>query len=185
MKLLKLAAILTLPLLGACSDYHYKNYQGDWAPEKLHPVDLSNNAPDAVLVYFDTWRERELGVPFHRLALAVEVDGVTLPGAGRQSILNVSGEQALKLSPGKHSLRWCNVSMNALGTGGAFCNEGADDVEFKAGRRYLVSYRLTASTRGVGPNYSTQYRTHSSIKDLDSQEIIYPSAGTGTLISND
>lgn len=135
-------------------------------------------------MYFDTWRERELGVPFHRLALAFEVDGVSLPGAGRHSILNVTGEQALKLSPGKHSLRWCNVSMNALGTGGAFCNEGADDVEFKAGQRYVVTYRLSASTQGVGPNYSTQYHTYSSIRNLATQEIIYPPAGTGTLISN-
>lgn len=185
MKWLKLTAVLTLPLLGACSDYHYKNYQGDWAPEKLQSVDLSNGAPDAALVYFDTWRERELGVPFHRLALAMEVDGVPLPGAGRHSILNVTGEQALKLAPGKHSLRWCNVSMNALGTGGAFCNNGADDVEFKAGQRYVVTYRLTASTKGIGPNYSTQYHTYSSIKNLDTQEIIYPPVGTGTLISNE
>jgi len=178
MKLLKLAAVLTLPLLGACSsDYHYKDYQGDWAPEKLHPVDLSNNAPDAALVYFDTWRERELGIPFHRLVLALEVDGVKLPGAGRTSILNVTGEQALKLSPGKHSLRWCNVSMNALGTGGAFCNNGADDVDFKPGQCYVVTFRLTASTKGVGPNYSTEYRTYSSIRNLDTQEVIFPVPG--------
>lgn len=116
MKVLKLAVACVFPLLGACSDYHYKNYQGDWAPEKMQPVDLSDNHPNAALVYFETFRVRELGVPFHRLVLATEVDGVALPGAGRRSILDVSGEQALKLAPGKHSLRWCNVSMNALGT---------------------------------------------------------------------
>ncbi|WP_339437290.1 hypothetical protein [Pseudomonas sp. EL_65y_Pfl1_R32] len=131
-------------------------------------------------MHFDTWRERELGVPFHRLVLAVEVDGQPLPGAGRRSILDVSGEQALKLTSGKHSLRWCNVSMNALGTGGAFCNKGADDVDFKAGQRYVVTYRLTASTKGigpVGPNYSTEYRTYSSIRNLDTQEVIFPLPG--------
>ncbi|WP_224770905.1 hypothetical protein [Pseudomonas sp. FEN] len=84
-----------------------QNYQGDWAPEQLKPYDLSDNASDAALVYFDTIRYRALGVPFHRLLLATDVDGLRIKGAGRRSILDVSGEQALKLKPGKHSLRWC------------------------------------------------------------------------------
>ncbi|WP_256349382.1 hypothetical protein [Pseudomonas gingeri] len=64
-----------------------------------------------------------MGVPLHRLLLATDVDGQRIKGAGRRSILDVSGEQALKLKPGKHSLKWCWLSMNALGTGGALCNE--------------------------------------------------------------
>ncbi|WP_256579592.1 hypothetical protein [Pseudomonas sp. NC02] len=145
----------------------------------MQPVDLSDNHPNAALVYFETFRVRELGVPFHRLVLATEVDGVALPGAGRRSILDVSGEQALKLAPGKHSLRWCNVSMNALGTGGAFCNKGADDVVFAGGQRYVVTFRMTASTKGYPGAYSVEYRTYSTIKNLDTQEVIFPLEGQG------
>ncbi len=113
-------ALLAATLTTACSNnYHYKDYQGEWAPELMKPYDLSDNTIDAPVVYFATIKYRALGVPFHRLLLATAVDDQPLPGAGRRSILDVSGMQALKLTPGKHSLAWCWVSMNALGTGGA------------------------------------------------------------------
>nr|WP_288257079.1 hypothetical protein [uncultured Pseudomonas sp.] len=93
-------------LMTACSNYQDKDYQGNWAPESMTPDDPSNNTPDAPVVYFATTRYRALGVPFHRLLLATHVDGQQLPDAGRHSILDVSGKQALRLTPGKHSLSW-------------------------------------------------------------------------------
>lgn len=173
------AAIMLTALLGGCSSYHYKDYQGDWAPEQMTPFDLSDNAPDAPVVYFATVRYRDLGVPFHRLLLATHVDDQLLEGAGRASILNVSGKQALKLTPGKHSLRWCWTSMNALGTGGAQCNQEARDVEFKAGRRYIVDFRNSTSIVGAPGRESMRIHIKSTIRDLDSEEVVYPVFGSG------
>lgn len=80
---LKLSAVLLAAIFTtACSNYHYKDYQGEWAPESMTPYDLSNNAPDAALVYFATTQFRAIGVPFHRLLLATQVDDQPLPGAG-------------------------------------------------------------------------------------------------------
>lgn len=60
---LKLPAVLLIAgLTTACSNYHYKDYQGDWAPELMTPYDLSNNAVNAPVVYFATTRFRGLGV---------------------------------------------------------------------------------------------------------------------------
>jgi hypothetical protein len=174
MKKLRFAALLVFAFLSACSDYHYKNYQGDWAPEKLKPYDMSNNAPDAARVYFDTVRLRMLGVPFHRLMLATAVDGKQIEGAGRRSILDVSGEQALKLSPGKHSLRWCLVSMNAMGTGGALCDFAANGLNFEAGKRYVVTFHDTEKVKGTPGNYVQESTFSSTIKNLDTQEVIFP-----------
>ncbi|WP_248798028.1 hypothetical protein [Pseudomonas sp. MWU13-2105] len=170
------ALLLTVALLGGCSDYHYKNYQGDWAPEQLKPYDLSDNASEAALVYFDTIRYRALGVPFHRLLLATDVDGLRIKGAGRRSILDVSGEQALKLKPGKHSLRWCWLSMNALGTGGAMCNFAAADVEFRPGQRYVVTFQTDENIKGPPGRQELEIKVQSSIKNLDTKEVIFPPA---------
>ena len=126
----KLLALLAFMSLAACSTYHYKDYQADWSPDKMVPYDLSNHAPNSPIVYFATVRFHAIGIPFHRFLLATNVDGTLIPGAGGHSVQNISGEQALRLTPGKHSLIWCWVSMNGLGTGGAKCGLEALDVEF-------------------------------------------------------
>lgn len=172
-------AVLLAALVSGCSSYHYKDYQGDWAPQQMTPYDLSDNAPNAPLVYFATVRYRDLGIPFHRLLLATHVDDQQLEGAGRESILDVYGKQALKLTPGKHSLRWCWASMNALGTGGAKCNLEARDVEFKAGKRYIVDFRNSTSINGPAGRETMQIHIKTTIRDLDTQEVIYPDNSTG------
>ncbi|WP_231994376.1 hypothetical protein [Pseudomonas syringae group genomosp. 3] len=142
------AFLLVAGLTTACSNYHYKDYQGDWAPELMTPYDLFNNAVNAPVVYFSTTRFREPGVKFYRFLPATHLDDQLLEGAGRHSILDISGKQALRLTPGKHSLSWCLVSMNALGTGGAKCGLGARDVEFRAGQRYVVDFSTSSAING-------------------------------------
>ena len=178
---LKLPAVLLMTALStACSNYQYKDYQGDWAPESITPYDLSNNTTDAPVVYFATTRYRALGVPFHRLLLATHVDGQQLPDAGRRSILDVSGKQALQLTPGKHSLSWCWVSMNALGTGGAKCGFGAQDIEFQAGQRYVVDFSTREDSNGPPGREVSTITIKSEIRNLDTHELIYsfPTAAT-------
>jgi len=176
---LKLLAVLLMAgLTTACSNYHYKDYQGDWAPELMTPYDLSNNAANAPVVYFATTRFRGLGVKFHRLLLATHVDDQLLEGAGRRSILDVSGKQALRLTPGKHSLTWCWVSMNALGTGGAKCGFGARDVEFKAGQRYVVDFTTRDDINGPPGRQVSTITIESEIRNLDTHEVIYPLKGS-------
>lgn len=172
---LKLSAVLLAAIFTtACSNYHYKDYQGEWAPESMAPYDLSNNAPDAALVYFATTQFRAIGVPFHRLLLATHVDDQSLPGAGRASILDVSGKQALRLTPGKHSLGWCWVSMNGLGTGGAKCGFGARDVDFRAGQRYVVDFTTSNAISGPRGREVSIITIESEIRNLDTKEVIYP-----------
>lgn len=172
---LKLPAVLLMAGLStACSNYQYKDYQGDWAPEMMTPYDLSANQPNAPVVYFATTRYRALGVPFHRLLLATHVDGQLLEGAGRRSILDVSGKQALRLTTGKHSLSWCWVSMNALGTGGAKCGFGAQDVEFHSGQRYVVDFSTREDINGPPGREVSTITIKSEIRNLDTHEVIYP-----------
>ncbi|TBU91266.1 hypothetical protein DNK34_18920 [Pseudomonas dryadis] len=172
---LKLSAVLLIAALtSACSNYHYKDYQGDWAPESMTPYDLSDNAADAPVVYFATTRFRGLGVPFHRLLLATHVDDQLLEGAGRRSILDVSGKQALRLTPGKHSLSWCWASMNALGTGGAKCGFAARDVEFLPGQRYIVDFSTRDDITGPPGREVSTITIKSEIRNLDTREVIYP-----------
>lgn len=171
----KLSTLLLLAALGSgCSSYHYKDYQGDWAPESMTPYDLSDNSADAPLVYFATTRYRALGVPFHRLLLATHVDGKLLEGAGRRSILDVSGKQALKLTPGKHSLSWCWASMNALGTGGAKCGFGAQDIEFEAGQRYIVDFSTREDIEGPPGRESMTITIKNEIRNLDTDQVLFP-----------
>jgi len=171
-------ALLAAALTTACSNnYHYKDYQGEWAPELMKPYDLSDNTIDAPVVYFATIKYRALGVPFHRLLLATAVDDQPLPGAGRRSILDVSGMQALKLTPGKHSLTWCWVSMNALGTGGAKCGFGARDVEFRAGQRYVVDFSTREDVNGPPGRQESIITIKSEIRNMDTKEVVYPVAG--------
>ena len=167
-------ALLVAGLASGCSSYHYKDYQGDWVPEAMTPYDLSGNAADAPVVYFATTRFRTLGVPFHRLLLATHVDNELLEGAGRSSLLNVSGKQALRLTPGKHSLSWCLASMNALGSGGAKCGLEARDVEFRAGQRYVVDFSTRNDISGPPGRELSTITISSEIRNLDTQEVIYP-----------
>lgn len=175
---LKFPAVLLLAGLStACSNYHYKNYQAEWAPESMTPYDLSNHQADAPVVYFATTRYRALGVPFHRLLLATHVDDQLLEGAGRRSILDVSGMQALRLTPGKHSLAWCWASMNGLGTGGARCGFEARDVEFRAGQRYIVDFSTREGISGARGREVMSIAVDSEIRNLDTQEVLYPPKG--------
>ena len=172
---LKLSTVLLIAgVTTACSNYHYKDYQGDWAPETMTPYDLSNITPDGPVLYFATTRYRALGVPFHRLLLATHVDDQLLEGAGRRSILDVSGKQALRLTPGKHSLSWCWASMNAMGTGGAKCGFSARDLEFLAGQRYIVDFSTRDSIKGPRGSEVHSIAIECEIRNLDTQEVIYP-----------
>ncbi|BBP76281.1 hypothetical protein PHLH7_23850 [Pseudomonas sp. Ost2] len=168
--------LLAAALTTACSSYHYKDYQGEWAPETMKPYDLSDNTADAPVVYFATTQFRALGVPFHRLLLATQVDDKPLPGAGRRSILDVSGMQALRLTPGKHSLSWCWASMNALGTGGAKCGFGARDIEFRAGQRYVVDFSTRSDISGPPGREMSTMTINSEIRNLDTKEVVFPLA---------
>jgi len=161
---LTLSAALALTL-SACSSFNYNGYHGEVDPAAMQPYDLSANAPNAPLVFFNTFRVRELGVPFHRLLLATQVDGQPLPGAGKAPLFDFHGYQALKLTPGKHSLQWCWVSKSSWGTGGGSCGLGASDIEFEAGKRYLVTWDSSSNDK--------YFYIYPRIENLDTHEVIY------------
>ncbi len=161
---LAVLVVVTATLCG-CSSFNYNGYRGEVDPVAMQPYDVSNNAENAPLVLFDTYRVRELGVPFHRLLLATQVDGQQLPGAGKVPLFDFHGFQALKLTPGKHSLQWCWVSKSSWGTGGGSCGLGASDVEFEAGKRYLVTWDSSSNSR--------YFYIYARIENLDTHEVIY------------
>lgn len=71
-RLLIIAAALLLT--SACSNYQYKTYAGSVDDPSIQILDLSDGAADAPVIYFDTVQYRDLGIPFHRLLLAVRVE---------------------------------------------------------------------------------------------------------------
>ena len=157
--------------LAGCSTFNYNGYQADIAA--VQPIDLAQNAPATALIYFSTSSAREAGLSVHRLLLATHLDGRLLAGAS--DVAPVRGFQALKVPAGTHSLQWCWLSKNAVGPGGERCGFKADNVAFKAGQRYLVSWSNAKAFEGQ----VTFVKIHSQIENLDSHEVIYQSQGDG------
>lgn len=171
-RLLIIAAALLLT--SACSNYQYKTYAGSVDDPSIQILDLSDGAADAPVIYFDTVQYRDLGIPFHRLLLAVRVDGKPLPNAGKHSILNYSGYQAIRLAPGHHSVEWCWVSMNKLGTGGGKCGFGAPNLNLEAGKRYLAAWSSTTDITGVRGREQMEITVISYVLDRDTKKQIFP-----------
>lgn len=167
------AVIALAAVLSGCASFTYKDYQGRVDPDAIKPYDLSQNTPDAPVIYFDTATYREVGVPFHRLLLVTHVDDQPLMGAGQGPLFDFSGYQAVKVTPGKHSLGWCWVSKNSLGTGGGRCGFKASGIEFIAGQRYVVTW----STSGVTQGHNSYLLINSQIKNLDTQEVVFRGEG--------
>ncbi|WP_259696960.1 hypothetical protein [Pseudomonas brassicacearum] len=161
-------------LCAACSNYQYKSFAGSVDDPALRVLDLSDGAADAPVIYFDTVQYRDLGIPFHRLLLAIQVDGKPLPYAGKYSILDYFGYQAIRLTPGQHSLEWCWVSMNKLGTGGGKCGFSAPDIQLEAGKRYLATWSSSTAIKGVSGYEQMQISVTSYVLDRDSKQQIYP-----------
>ncbi|QLF93425.1 hypothetical protein HW090_09535 [Pseudomonas sp. ABC1] len=174
MNVRQLGIAVALLMTSACSNHQYKSYVGNVDDPAMQVLDLSEGATDAPVIYFDTTQYRDLGVPFHRLLLAIRVDGKQLPEAGKHSILNYSGYQALRLSPGQHSLEWCWVSMNKLRTGGGQCGFVAPALNFEAGKRYLATWSASTSITGVTGREQMEINVSSYIIDRDSKEQIFP-----------
>ncbi len=151
--------------LTACSSFNYNGYQTDMAAVQV--TDLAQNASATSVIYFSTAAEREAGLSVHRLLLATHLDGRLLAGATTSA--PVRGFQALKVPAGKHSLQWCWLSKNAMGPGGERCGFKADNVEFKAGQRYLVSWRNAKAFEGQ----ATFVRINSQIENLDTHEVVF------------
>lgn len=145
--ILKLASILICAIfLSACSAYQYKDYATSVETSKV--LDLSEGEADAPVIYFDTITYRDVGIPFHRLLLATHINGEALPSAGRKSLLNVDGYQALRLKAGEHNIEWCWASMNSLGSGGAKCGFSVENFLFEPRKKYLASWRTRNSMSG-------------------------------------
>ncbi|WP_417330683.1 hypothetical protein [Halomonas cupida] len=174
MSLQRLLVISLLVLISGCSNYQYKTYAVDVGDPAISVLDLSDGTADAPVVYFDTVRYRSLGIPFHRLLLATRADGERLPFAGKRSILDYSGYQAIRMNPGQHSLEWCWVSMNALGSGGGTCGFGVSDLDLEAGKNYLVTWSAATKIEGTLERQQTTIRINSFIIDRDKQEQVYP-----------
>jgi hypothetical protein len=166
--------MLTILLGGCSSNYHYKNYLGKVEPNKLQAYDLSDNAKNPAIIYFNTITYSAMGIPFHRLLLATHVDGVRLKNAGRFSILDIDGYQALKLVPGNHSIEWCWLSMNALGTGGAQCEFKVENFTFEEGTQYLANWNSRESVIGVSPNYQRTITVIPLLQNYTTEKIVYP-----------
>jgi hypothetical protein len=169
-----LGAAAALLLLSACSNYQYRSFVGNLDDPALQVLDLSDGVADAPVIYFETLQYRDLGVPFHRLLLATRVDGQSLPYAGKHSILEYFGYQAVRLTPGPHSLEWCWVSMNKLGTGGGKCGFSAPDIRLEAGKRYLATWSSSTSMIGVSGSEQMQIRVNSYVLDRDTKKQVYP-----------
>jgi hypothetical protein len=152
-------------VLTACSTFTYNNYQTDIAA--VQPIDLAQNAPATSVIYFSTSSTREAGLSTHRLLLATHLDGRLLAGAATDA--PVRGFQALKVPAGTHSLQWCWLSKNAMGPGGERCGFKAENVEFKAGQRYRVSWSNAKAFEGQ----VTFVRINSLIENLDSGEVVF------------
>lgn len=174
MRLLYIGTAILLTLASGCSNHQYKTYSGNIDDPSILILDLSNGATDAPVIYFDTMQYRDLGVPFHRLLLAVQVDGKALPNAGRHSLMNFSGYQALRLPPGMHTLEWCWVSMNKLGTGGGMCGLGANGIKLEAGKRYLATWSAATSIKGPPQREQMEIRVTSYVLDRDTKVQVYP-----------
>lgn len=169
-----LAIAVLLTFASGCSNYQYKTYMGNVDDPTIKILDLSGGSADAPVIHFDTMQYRDLGVPFHRLLLAVQVDGKRLPHAGRHSLLNFSGYQAVRLAPGKHTIEWCWISMNKLGTGGGMCGLGATGIELEAGKRYLATWSAATSIKGPPQREQMEIKVSSFVLDRDSGLQIYP-----------
>ncbi|WP_194150452.1 hypothetical protein [Stutzerimonas nosocomialis] len=167
-RLLGTAALFAL--ITGCSNYQYKAYAANIDDPAVKVLDLADGTPDAPIVYFDTVQFRALGVPYHRLLLAVQADGKFLPDAGRYSLLNFAGYQAVRLTPGRHSLEWCWVSMNKLGTGGGMCGLGVNGLELEAGKRYLVTWADTSNIKGPPKRERMEITVTSFILDRDTKQ---------------
>lgn len=174
MKFRLLGTAAALLLLSACSNYQYKSFVGNLDDPALRVLDLSDGVTDAPVIYFETMQYRDLGIPFHRLLLAVRVDGRPLPYAGKYSILDYFGYQAIRLTPGSHSLEWCWVSMNKLGTGGGKCGFGAPDLKLEAGKHYLATWSSSTAMIGVSGSEQMQISVTSYVLDRDTRERVYP-----------
>ncbi|WP_081951553.1 hypothetical protein [Pseudomonas cremoricolorata] len=171
-RLLGLTAILLMT--SACSNHQYKTYVGSLDDPAIQVLDLSEGAANAPILYFDTRQFRELGVPFHRLLLAVRVDGKQLPDAGKHSILNYSGYQALRLAPGEHSVEWCWVSMNKLGTGGGKCGFGAPALNLEAGKHYLATWSSSTSVTGLRGREQMEISVSSYVLEQGTNKQVFP-----------
>lgn len=169
-----LGSAAALLLLSACSNYQYKTFVGSVDDPAIRVLDLSEGMANAPVIYFDTIQYRDLGIPFHRLLLAIGVDGQPLPFAGKHSILDYFGYQAIRLKPGPHSLQWCWVSMNKLGTGGGKCGLGAPNLNLEAGKRYLATWSSSTSVIGVSGYEQVQISVTSYVLDRDTKKQVYP-----------
>lgn len=169
-----LGIAVALLLTSACSNHQYKTYAGSVDDPNIQILDLSDGATNAPVLYFDTLQYRDVGIPFHRLLLAVRVDGETLPGAGKHSILDYSGYQALRLSPGPHAVEWCWISMNKLGTGGGMCGFGAQNLNLEAGKRYLATWSASTDVTGVVGRERMEITVKSYVLERDTKKQIFP-----------
>lgn len=178
MTIRRLGTATVLLLMTACSSHQYKDYVGDIDDPALEILDLSEGAADAPVIYFDTLQYREVGIPFHRLFLATRADGKLLPDAGKKSIMDYSGYQALRMTPGEHSLEWCWVSMNKLGTGGGKCGFVVPSLHLEAGKRYLATWVATTNITGVRGREQMEITVESYVIDRNTREQILPKKGT-------
>ncbi|MFV3385838.1 hypothetical protein ACNFCJ_10400 [Pseudomonas sp. NY15364] len=64
--------------------------------------------------------------------------------------------------------------MNALGTGGAKCGFGAQDIEFRAEQRYVVDISTRDDISGPPGREVSTITIKSEIHNLDTHEVIYP-----------
>lgn len=165
---------VALTLVSGCSNHQYKKYSGNVDDPAIQILDLSNGTADAPVMHFDTVQYRDVGIPFHRLLLAVQVDGTRLPHAGRHSLMNFSGYQAIRLAPGKHTIEWCWISMNKLGTGGGICGLGVYDIELEAGKRYLATWSTATSIKGPPQREQMEIKVSSFVLDRDTKQQVYP-----------
>ena len=172
-RLVHLALLLPFILsLSACSGFHYKDYDAPVDKENTYVLDLSDKDDNAAIIYFDSRTYRTLGIPFHTLFLATRFNGKRLSGAGSYGFLDVRGYQILKVPAGVHTIDYCWITTNILGSGGSNCYPRLEDIPFEAGKEYLV----TGGSHGIAPEYKNddpQIAVNSWVIDLETGKRIF------------
>lgn len=162
--------IIFISLVSGCSsggNYRYRDFQREVSQETVTPLNLSKGNTEGPIIYFQSKNETSLLIPYHRLLLVHTVDGKTLPGVESFSMLHYDvllGYQAIKLTPGMHSIKYCWVSFSKLG-GGSKCNFQASNIQFDKNTAYMVKFEVKDS-----PINGISVKTW--VSELESEKII-------------
>ncbi|MBA3582801.1 MAG: hypothetical protein H0W44_10155 [Gammaproteobacteria bacterium] len=149
-----LIAVLLCFSVQACGPLNlrknYYQYDEIVVPGKTKILNLSDteNSTERSEIYLDS----DASGSHHRFWLATYVDGVPVPKY-LQKVKNDlnsknQGAQAIALTPGKHTIQLCWISVSRLG-GGETCGQTIKDVDYQKGKVYWLKSAYDAEKRAT------------------------------------